>query len=152
MTVVLLETACSPPSCERNQQPPRTARISAAATSPVAIRDFDFCGGGSFLFDLFLDFLPIETIPSESSFKSEPHPAPHHSRHPKILNRRARDNESFIEQVLRGDEGFDVTGERARDHHVNHCEAAQRQTVLIIVELFARRAELHCGGDVSGIR
>src|SRR5262245_6782987 len=152
MTGVLLETACWPSSRERNQKPPRTARVSAAAASPVAILDFDFCGGGSFWFDLFLDFLLIETIPCESSFESDPYSASNHSRHSQSLNRRASDGVAFVEQVLRGDEDFEVTGKRARDHHVNHREAAERQTVLIIVELFARRAELNRGGAVSRVR
>src|SRR5262245_37938365 len=151
MTGASLAPACSPPSRGRNQKPPITARISTAATRPV-VRDFDFRGGGSFSFDLFLDFLLIETIPGESSFKSEPYSASNHSRHPQRLKRRAPDGVPFVEYILHGDEGLDVADERARDRHVEHREAAQRQTVLVVVELFARGAELHRGGDVSRIR
>ena len=65
--------------------------------------DFDFRGGGSFSFDLFLDFLLIETTPGEPSFKSEPYSASNHSRHSQRLKRRAPDGASIVKQVLRGD-------------------------------------------------
>src|SRR5262249_35729617 len=153
MTGVLLETICSPPSPERNQMAPRTARTSAAAARATAIRGGAFRGGGeSFLIDLFLDFLPIEMTPCESSFEPKPHSAPYHPRHSQRLKRRARDGVSFVEQVLHRDECFDVPGERSRDRHVENREAVQRQAVLVIVELFARGAELHCGGDESRVR
>src|SRR5215475_1103958 len=97
MTAVSPAPGCSPPSRERNQKPPRTARANTAATMPVAARDFNFRGGGAFSFDLFLDFLLIETIPGESSFKPKPHPAPQHSRHSQRFKRRARDGVSFVE-------------------------------------------------------
>src|SRR5262245_10059672 len=97
MTGVSPTTACSPRSRKLNQKPPRTARANTAARSPVVVRDFNFRGGGSFSFDLFLDFLLIETIPCESSFKPEPHPAPQHSRHSQRLKRRAPDGVSFVE-------------------------------------------------------
>src|SRR5215813_12817765 len=97
MTGVSLAPACSSPSRERNQKPPRTARTSTAATTPVTVRDFNFRGGGAFSFDLFLDFLLIETIPVESSFKPKPHPAPQHSRHSQRLKRRAPNGVSFVE-------------------------------------------------------
>src|SRR5262249_42191615 len=65
-----LATACPPPSPERNQRAPRTARASAAATKPTATRGGDFRGGGdSFLFDLFLDFLLIEMIPLDRYYR-----------------------------------------------------------------------------------
>src|SRR5262245_10906892 len=152
MTGVLPTTACSPSSRERNQKPAKTARISAAAISPGAVRDFVFCGGGSVLFDRFLDFLLIVATHGESPFESDPYSASEHSRHSQRLTRCARDCVSFVEQVLSGDEDFQVTCKWARDHYVDHREAAQRQTVLIIVELFAGRAKLHGGGDLSGIR
>jgi len=58
------------------------------------------------LFDLFLDFLLIGTIPGESSFKSEPYSASNHSGHSQRLKRHAPDGVSFVKQVLRGDERF----------------------------------------------
>src|SRR5215470_4363095 len=97
MTGVSPAPGCSPPSRERNQNPPITARTNTAATRPVVVRDFNSRDGGAFSFDLFLDFLLIGTIPGESSFKPKPHPAPQHSRHSQRLERRARDGVSFVE-------------------------------------------------------
>src|SRR5262245_50519013 len=90
MTGVSLAPACSPPSRERNQKTARTARTNTAVTMPVVVLDFNFRGGGAFSFDLFLDFLLIETIPVEPSFKSEPYSASQHSRHSQRFKRCAR--------------------------------------------------------------
>src|SRR5262245_1833448 len=87
-----------------------------------------------------------------SSFKPKSHSASHHSRHSQRLERRARDRVSCVEQVLHGDEGFNVADKRARDRHVEDREAAQRQSVLVIVKLFARGAKLQCGRNESRIR
>src|SRR5262245_49961027 len=97
MTGVSLATACSPPSRERSQKPTRTARTNTAATRTIVVRDFKFSGGGAFSSDLFLDFLLIEIIPGESSFKPKPYSAPQHSRHSQRLERSARDGVSFVE-------------------------------------------------------
>src|SRR5262245_34675212 len=124
MTGLLLASACSLPSRERNQRAPIIAGISAAAIKTDANRDFDFRCGGSFLIDLFLDLWLIETILSESSFETEPDSASNHSRHSQSFKRRATNGVPLVEQVLRGDEHFDVPIERARDHHIDHREAA----------------------------
>jgi hypothetical protein len=76
-------------------------------------------------------------------FESQPDPAARQSRKAQGFDRRPRDGESLIEEILDGEEEFEMAVDSARHCGIDDGEPAERQAVLIVIELLTGRAELN---------